>query len=419
MNINKIIKEQVLLIKPEKETVNKIKSVSNKFILDLKKKIKQKKIKADVFIGGSLAKNTLVKTDDNKYDVDIFIRFDSKYKEKEISALLGKIIGKAKKVHGSRDYYQISMDNMVLEIIPVIKISKPEQARNVTDLSYFHVKYLSNKLKNKGLADEIVIAKAFCHAQNCYGAESYIHGFSGYSIELLILHYKSFLNFVKDIAKSDKKDKLIIDDGKLYKTKKDVLIEMNESKLSGPIILVDPTFKQRNALSGLSAETFNKFRKACKDFLKNPSSEFFKKKSIYCEFKDNKDLKIVSVKTNKQSGDISGTKSKKFMDFFISQVKKEFIIKKSGFDYDENKNIAYYYLILDKKPDEIIRGPPIVRVDNLTNFKKAHDDAFVKDGIAYAHVLHKQSFESWLKFFSEKYKKIIDEMSVTEIKVVG
>lgn len=419
-SINNIIKEEVLVIKPSLEIIKNIKSISKKFISELEGKLKKKKIKAEVFIGGSLAKNTLAKTDDNKYDVDIFVRFDKKYDDEEISELLGKVIGKkAKKIHGSRDYYQISMNKMILEVIPVSKILKPEQARNVTDLSYFHVNYVLNKInKKKELANEIIVTKAFAHAQNCYGAESYIHGFSGYSIELLILHYKSFLNFIRQVAKSVSKlnEKLIIDDEIFYRNNKDVLIEMNESKLSSPIILVDPTFKHRNALSGLSAETFEKFRKACIEFLKKPSSEFFRKKSAYDEFRGNKNLKIISIKTNKQAGDISGTKSKKFLDFFISQAEREFIIKRHGFDYDEKRNIAYYYLILEKKPDETIQGPPIIRVDNLTKFKKTHLDAFVKNGIAYAHLSHKQDFESWLKYFLGKYKKVISEMSIKEIK---
>lgn len=219
------------------------------------------------------------------------------------------------------------------------------------------------------------------------------------------------------MAKSKIDEKLVIDDEKFYKNNKNVLIEMNESKLSGPIILVDPTFRQRNALSGLSAETFKGFKKACAEFLKKPSHEFFRKKNVYDEFKGNKNLEIISIKTTKQAGDISGTKSKKFLDFFISQAAREFVVRKHGFDYDEKKNIAYYYLILDKKPDETIKGPPIIRVENLTGFKKAHANAFVKNGIAYAHLSHKQSFESWLKYFLGKYKKVIREMSVKEIRM--
>lgn len=60
--------------------------------------------------------------------------------------------------------------------------------------------------ENKGQGfDEIKIAKAFCHATGCYGAESYIKGFSGYALELLIYHYKSFQSFVKAMTKVNEK----------------------------------------------------------------------------------------------------------------------------------------------------------------------------------------------------------------------
>ncbi len=137
-NINQILKNQIELIKPNKETLDKINKNSNEFVKNLKNKLKNKKIKADVFVGGSLAKKTIVKKD--RYDVDIFVRFDRKYKDEEISTLLGKIIdNNAKKIHGSRDYYQQVSNEIIMEIIPVIKIKKVNEARNITDLSYFHV----------------------------------------------------------------------------------------------------------------------------------------------------------------------------------------------------------------------------------------------------------------------------------------
>ncbi len=416
--IGNILKKQIQLVKPDESTLKKINRVSDEFVEGLKDKLKKEKIKADVFIGGSLAKNTLVKTDDNMYDVDIFVRFDKKYKEEELSDLLKKVFWhNPKKIHGSRDYYQLLIDNIVLEIIPVVKISKPEQARNVTDLSYFHVNYVLNNLKkNKKLSDEIILAKSFCHAQNCYGAESYIHGFSGYSIELLIIHYKSFLKFIKETADIKDKEKLIIDEERLYKDKKNILIEMNGSKIQGPVVLVDPTFKERNALSGLSKETFEKFRQSCKKFLKNPSSDFFIKKSIVNEFANYSYLNIVGVRTSKQKGDIAGTKSKKFFYFFINQLKKEFNIKKADFEYDEAKNLAYYYLVLENKKDELIKGPPITRVENLVGFRKAHPDSFIKDGFSFAHLKHKGNFEDFLENFLEKNENVIDEMSIKEIK---
>ena len=414
--IKEVLEKQIELIKPSEEIIRRINRVSEKFINELKKKLKARKINAEIFVGGSIAKNTLIKKD--KYDVDIFVRFDKKYGDK-ISELLGKIIGnRAKKIHGSRDYYQLIIGGIIIEVIPVIKIKKPEEAENVTDLSYFHVKYVVNKIKaNKKLANEIILAKAFCHAQECYGAESYINGFSGYALELLICHYKSFLNFIKEIANS--KDKIIIDDSMFYKKKEDVLIEVNEAKIQNPIVLIDPTFKERNALASLSQDTFSRFKKACSDFLKNSSSEFFIRKNIFEELKRKygKELRIISVKTNKQKGDIAGTKSRKFFGFFIREINKEFKIKVSEFDYDDKKNIAYFYLILNKKDEEIIRGPPITNIKGLSAFKKIHSNAFIKEQFAYAHLKHNLGFEEFFKKFLKKDKKIIREMSIKEIKL--
>ena len=55
------------------------------------------------------------------------------------------------------------------------------------------------KMKDKDVLLGIRIAKAFCHANNSYGAESYINGFSGYALELLVYYYGSFLKFIKGI----------------------------------------------------------------------------------------------------------------------------------------------------------------------------------------------------------------------------
>jgi len=196
--------------------------------------------------------------------------------------------------------------------------------------------YVGKKIKkNKGLADEIILAKSFCHAQNCYGAESYIHGFSGYALELLIIHYSSFKKFLENVIKDKSKDRIIIDDSKFYKGKK-VLQELNESKLNSPIILIDPTYKERNALAGLNNETFTKFKGISKKFIAKPNQSFFEMKNVDEEMKNKyKDkLKIISVKTNKQVGDIAGTKSKKFFDFFIYRLNKEFVVGLAEFDYD-------------------------------------------------------------------------------------
>ncbi|KKM97203.1 hypothetical protein LCGC14_1170500, partial [marine sediment metagenome] len=75
------------------------------------------------------------------YGIDVFIRFNKKYK-KEISELTGKILEgfNKKRIHGSRDYFRIKINSsFFVEIIPVKKIKNSRESENITDLSYSHV----------------------------------------------------------------------------------------------------------------------------------------------------------------------------------------------------------------------------------------------------------------------------------------
>ena len=121
-------------------------------------------------------------------------------------------------VHGSRDYFRLKISpDFFIELIPVKKVKNPKESENITDLSYSHVNYIKRKVKSKKVLDEIRIAKAFCYATKCYGAESYIKGFSGYALELLVYYYKGFMKFIKAMEKA--KEKIVIDIEKDYKNK--------------------------------------------------------------------------------------------------------------------------------------------------------------------------------------------------------
>ena len=96
-----LLKEVLKDIKPNKENKDIV-----LFLEILKNLVKNSKIKANVFTGGSLAKDTFLKDD---YDVDVFVKFDLKYKGKDISKILGKILKplNPELIHGSRDYFSI------------------------------------------------------------------------------------------------------------------------------------------------------------------------------------------------------------------------------------------------------------------------------------------------------------------------
>ncbi len=350
-NANSVLREVLNEIKiPEKE-LKDIKKILDDFINNLRNKIKNKKISAEIFVGGSFAKKTMMKK--NFYDIDIFIRYDKKYKNNELSVLTENLLKNTKnisKMHGSRDYFRIKIrENLVFEIIPVKKIKSPKEAENITDLSYSHVRYINKKIKNKEkIIDEILLAKAFCYANKCYGAESYIKGFSGYSLELLIHYYKGFLKFIKNIVRiSNKKE--IIDIEKHYKNKNNILIDINSAKLQSPIILIDPTYKQRNVLAALSYETFEKFQNVCRTFLKNPRKDLFsiKKTDFYSLIKNSKKKKhewvFIEIQTDKKEESVAGSKLVKFYNHLSEEIGKFFEIKNREIEYENGQGAKCFF----------------------------------------------------------------------------
>ena len=121
--IDLIFKEVLKKVEPPKKDLNFIEKELKEFLKKLEARIKSLNINAEIFIGGSYAKKTLIKK--HKYDIDIFLRFDKKHKE-NISELTKKLLKDFKKVllvHGSRDYFNVEISSFAFfEIVPVAKI---------------------------------------------------------------------------------------------------------------------------------------------------------------------------------------------------------------------------------------------------------------------------------------------------------
>lgn len=424
--IDSILEKVLEDVKPPSKDAKKIRERLKEFKSKAEEEMNSMGLDAKAFVGGSVAKKTLIKRDGMPYEADVFLVFGRECRDEDVSRIAGKIMEKIfgrrgfSRIHGSRDYYAAEFPGLRLEVVPVIKIGKPEEAINVTDLSILHVRYVKRKTKSGRLAEDAMLLKAFCRANRCYGAESYVRGFSGYGLELLVIHYGGFLKFVKSAAKS-KGEKIVIDAEGHYRRRKDVFTDLNASKLNSPIILIDPTCKQRNALAGLSDETFERFKKACRRFLKNPSEKFFafeerdfeKMRSRY----DADEFVHMVLETGKQEGDVAGSKLLKFHRYVEREIKKSFDVKKEGFEYLKGKTADSFFVAM-KKENILIKGPPEERDGkDVESFRKKHAGAFARNGRIFAT---RRQRENVLKFL-EKWKKenagIVKEMSVTGIKL--
>ncbi len=382
---------------------------------------------AEIVVGGSYAKGTLVKS--KAYDIDIFIRYPG---EQEL--LLQVLVPALRelcahhclsfeRVHGSREYFRVQYaQNIVFEIVPVRTIRAPREAENVTDLSYLHVAYVRKAVRKKrALTREIGLAKQFCKAQCVYGAESYVQGFSGYALECLVIAYGSFLKMLRGLAEAD--EQVILDPARHYRAKREVLRALNESKLQSPIVLIDPTWKERNVLAALNRETFTRFQRAARAFLRKPGPSFFEQAPVTHETlalrarKQGAESVCVVVETLKQAGDIAGTKMKKFSDVLARYFPPHFVVADREFVYSGAHQATAYYFVKPAKP-VLMRGPPLAMKEHARRFKKEHPHAIIKRGIMYAALKKPESGRAYIQEVLKKYEPMVRQMDISSVRVV-
>lgn len=368
--LRKILEE----IKPSKQEELEVKKISKQIL----NKIRIKNVKP--VLGGSGEKGTWLK---DTHDIDIYVKFDpKKYDNDEISQILKKALKKAFRkidiLHGSRDYYRVYKNEYTIELVPILDIKKVTEAKNITDVSPFHAGWV----KKHGKGDEIRLAKAFCRAQNCYGAESYIQGFSGYVLEILTIHYGSFEKFIKNVTKWKPKE---------YVDPEKHGVKLNKAKTYSPLILIDPVQPDRNAAAALSKEKYNKLIRAAQKFLQQPSIEAFEKKEITLEDlkKKAKDKKLILLEVNPLKGkeDVIGAKLVKALEYLKRQLMfEDFKVYDYNWKWDKK---ALFWLILDKEelPEfKEHQGPKLEQKKHVENFKQKNKDyeVYEKDGRVYA-----------------------------------
>ena len=392
---NLILKEVSKSIIPSSNEHNKVIEAANEVVQIVNEKAE--KFKAELVIGGSVAKGTWLP---GISDIDCFLRFNYiQYKDTDESKIRGsakskELVGKSDnlsdiaekiikscfknyiKLHGSRDYFQTKYYGFDIEIIPVLNITKPDMMKNITDVSPLHFIWLRKRTRQLNLGNEIRIGKKFFKANNLYGAESFIRGISGHVIEVLTINYGGFVNLLKAISKWQ--DRAIVDPENRYVNEKQMMLLMNESKTMSPLIVVDPIQPERNASAALSKEKFDELKKLAKKFLANPSTAAFKEKTLTADKiksrKTKNNLLLFSAAPDKTvTIDVAGCKILKQFEYITDILEKfDFKIVKQDWYWDKKNAALLWFYVNPKKLSSDFRhwGPPTELIQHTTAFKK-------------------------------------------------
>ena len=272
--LNQVLEDIV----PLKNDRKKITTLSEELEKKINMECEKVGVAAKIGIEGSVAKDTWLMDDP---DIDIFIRLPLSIPKENLDEAILRIAKKATKGskqiqrYAEHPYLEAFINDIRVNIVPCYQVDKGNW-KSATDRTPHHTKYVRKNL-NQGLKNEVRLLKKFLKGINVYGAEIKIGGFSGYLCELLIIHYNSFIKTLE--AFSNYKKPIIIDLKNYYLAKK----IKSSLFFSEPLIVIDPVDKNRNVASALTSEKLYELIGAAREFLKDPTKNFFfpKKPEIY------------------------------------------------------------------------------------------------------------------------------------------
>ncbi|MFX1345534.1 MAG: hypothetical protein ACFFBC_04745 [Promethearchaeota archaeon] len=455
--INELFAEILKEITPTQKEIAFINKITDKLIDLLNKKAKELDINYTKIEpqGSTGIKQTQLKDD---FDIDLFIGLDYKEFEPKYRGLSkNKLKKKSKKdfldlcnnwiipsltlkeFHNPRLLYaehpyvtvnvhikgvEIKVD-IVLYFDIDLDIIKQKGPITAVDRSPWHGRFVRDNLTTDQKND-VRLLKQFFKSNHSYGDKSSVGkvGFIGYSSELLIYYYGNISNLFKNFDKLNTKP---LDYYKRNVKELQKILHFQNDYL----IIVDPIDKNRNVASAISEKAYKYCNYRIREFLKNPSKDYFEKKPIAeAGLQDLSDpilskIFIVELKNSERNihYTINRDKLHSIGESIVVNGEKEFthaekfgkIIFEVYFEDEiDEYNLAIYCENPKISQTYIRKGPPIKETIYAQNFKKKNPHYYEKNG--YLWVETHREFNNFLEFLKQFIKsKITDNFEVVNI----
>ncbi|WP_319506706.1 CCA tRNA nucleotidyltransferase [uncultured Methanolobus sp.] len=260
------LEEQVLeRIKPSLEEKKKLEEIASELLGKVSDSAKLLGINGITpKLVGSAARNTWIS---GTHDLDVFIAFPESTSREELEnngLLIAREVAKEgqniEERYAEHPYLNIEYKGFDVDLVPCFAVDSASSIKSAVDRTPFHNEFI--KMSIPGREDDVLIMKQFMKGTGTYGSELRTQGFSGYLTEILIIHYGSFRNSIRNVC--NWKPGLTID-----------MLEHGTLKHDDPLVVIDPTDPKRNVAAALSSNQFAKFIDVCRSYAEKPSEEFF------------------------------------------------------------------------------------------------------------------------------------------------
>lgn len=359
-------------IKPTQKEQEELDGISNKLVNFLVKTCEEENIDAKIEVVGSVAKHTALK---GKSDIDIFMAFpldvDNKTLKDTGLYLAHKCSdhfnGNAAHHFASHPYVTSDIEGYEVDLVPCYQIEDGTQLKSAVDRTILHTRFIKENLSSEG-CDEVLLLKKFMDMTGTYGSEFKVGGFAGYLCELLIIEYGSFEQTLKQAATWQYGHVIDLKD---YGTASD---------FDDPLIVIDPTDKNRNVGAALRLNKFSEFIQSARNYLSSnnkkdyfyPLDKTLNKQNILNEF-EKRGSEIIAIKFDipEMPLDTLHPQLKMTTESLVDKInKEEFNVFKGDYASNEIDSSVILLEMASSKLNSLVvnQGPKVFLTKACNNF---------------------------------------------------
>jgi tRNA nucleotidyltransferase (CCA-adding enzyme) len=376
----RLIRKRILTeIKPSIEEKKELFDFLAEIKLRLNQALDNGKIKADVEIHGSVARDTWLK---GVKDADIFIVMDRTNERKslfKVNNIVKELVGEGwTEAFAEHPYIKAEINGFNIEFIPCFKTNPNDKLFSAADRSPLHTVYVKKHLRVEQ-SDEVRLLKSFLRGIGVYGAEIKVGGFSGYLCELLIIAFGSFEEVIETVAKWGEPNVL------QFETQRS--IDSLKKRFKEPFIVIDPVDVNRNVASAVSETSFWTFVAAARAFAVKPELEFFRHDQEHVTSRNvlaqingrGTDLVFVAVKNEDPPvpDTLWGQLFKAEKSLKRSLGEKSFQVLRSATWSDERERYIHVFELESNKLSQTVKkiGPPVYLPQDSNDFVAKYTDS--------------------------------------------
>ncbi len=373
--IEEIIKSALDLVVPSEEEVERAKRAEE----ELKRRLENVLVNypnLEYRFLGSYARNTWLK---GNLEIDIFILFPEETPIEDLERIgleIGKtVVDEYELRYAAHPYVHGRVLGVEVDVVPCYKLRSPEKIKSAVDRTPFHHDWLKDRIKGK--ENDVRLLKQFLKANGIYGAEYKFRGFSGYLCELLVVFYGSFLDVVRNAVRWTRDTVIDIPNGRVYRKK------------GLRFFVVDPVDPKRNVAANLSLDNLAKFVQICRDFLKDPSIDYFTFKDVIASddsLRRELSERVVNVVVFEKPDIVEDNLYPQLEKAckVIANNMREFQPIRYGFTADERCYIIFEFGVKELSKFRRHMGPIFEDEKNVGRFLRRNDRVFIEDGRFWA-----------------------------------